>query len=189
MPLFYSRILNNLPENLQRRIIQDLKTYNTSEVAKRHYQEAGSAAEESFYQLLLKEKSRQGIKRIDPGIKKEDGPRELTDDEEHLLRQYETGEVGYEVIQRVLSAKMFRKLLSGEGDVKASDWIRSEQLKLSKEKAAEQKDAMEQFIDALFSGFIPALVCPHCGKSTLVSKELIGDRSRVMVADTEDSAE
>jgi len=185
MPKIYSsRILEDLSEEYQKRILFDLASLGAAETARRHYEDLG-IKETNLYKTLSNEAKKQRINRV-VGFDKQDD--KLKEDEKLLLIKYERGEVGFDEMQRVLATKMFKRLLTGEDKVTASDWLRSEQIKIRKMEVEDQKTAMEEFLDAMFSGFLPSLTCPYCGESTIVKRELLGDKSRVMVADTENTA-
>lgn len=185
MHYFSGTKLTALDEETQRNLFIDLKRFGAAKTSKKYCKELGFKEKNLYNALYRESKSLENY----PDLSEADvGPRELTKEEEALIQKYEQGEIGFDAMQRLLSAQMFKKLLQGESDIKASDWLRSEQVRLKKDQVDKTKDAQEQFIDALFSGFLPALKCPNCGEDTVIPRERLGSDARILSTTRKNSA-
>lgn len=183
-PNFTGHKLKKLPTHIQEVIWKDLLNQGPSPTASKHFKNLGFS-EVNLYQALLREYKKLQEKGT-VNIANPTQPKgQLTEDEEKILQDYKDGKIGYEQMHRYLSARAMEQILRGDTDIKLSDWLRSEQIKIKKDQLDEQKDAMTIFIDSFFSGFLPSAICPHCGESTLVERKVSGERVTVPVNDAE----
>jgi hypothetical protein len=167
-----SKIISDLDEGLQEEILASLKEAGPAPTARRFHERVGRK-EKSLYTALLRTKKNLGWGSTKlPG---EPVQGELSKEDKILLASYKEGKVTFERVQRELSAKMVERILRGDANVKVSDWLRSETVKMKKEESERQRDAMEVFIDNLFSGNIPSVICPNCGQVTSIKLEEINE--------------
>ena len=158
--------LSTIDQDVAGEILADLEVMSTKEVASKYFEKLGKK-ESTLYSILLREKKRQIGKMPDEKV-------ELSVEDERLLEDYRSGKVDFDAIQKEVSVRMFKRLLSGDIDIKTRDWLQSESLKMRKNASEKQKDAMEIFIDTLFSGILPSPVCPHCHQPTSIRLEELG---------------
>lgn len=166
----FEPIWAKLPEDLQAEILSYASEHGGKEAARQYWETSGFASEDTFYQKILKElaKRRHLAAQIDP----ESG---LSAEEEQLLEDFKNGKVGYDRIQKELATRVFRKILKNPESLQVRDWLQSELVKLKQDETMKQKNALERFVNSLFGGFIPAIYCPHCHKSTIIPTEALGE--------------
>lgn len=165
----------SLPQEQKDEIIEEAREENAMAVAKKYSVELEMPIS-ILYQLIDNElNGRKSVKVIDIKPQKVEPEIGLTDAETELLSRFKDGKVGYDEIQKELAYKVFKKILENPDSVKIRDWLQSELIKLKKDETTRQKEALEKFINALFGGFIPSTKCPHCGKSTIIKTETLGE--------------
>jgi len=98
-------------------------------------------------------------------MQERDGDKKLTDDEVIFLEKFKNGEVDFEEAQRQFAYRVLKKIMTHPELLKASDWLRSEVVKIKREELSVKKENLERAWQALFSGFMPPTKCPHCGGS------------------------
>lgn len=171
----FEPIWKKIPEETRNEILAYAMETSAVEARDKYFEISGFASKSSFYQKILKElASRNRFQRtVDFIGDKRNG--ELTDEEIQLLEDFKNGTVGYDRVQKELAARVFKKILTNPEAISVRDWLQSELVKLKQDETTKQRDALVKFINALFGGFIPSIVCPHCKKSTIIRTEALGD--------------
>lgn len=160
-----TRFEDTLEGGTREEFLTYLKNNGARKTSEKYFEILGKK-QSTLYQLCLRIQKRH----FEDGGPKSDKP-DLSEVDKQLVEDFKEGKIGFEEMQKEISARMYEKMLAGEIDVKVRDWLASENVKLRKEKTEKQKDAMEVFIDTLFSGFIPSPMCPHCHQPTTITPE------------------
>ena len=167
----FEPLWKNLSEETRNEILAYAIEFGGTDAANKYFETSGFTNKDSFYARILKELHLKNKLKVT--AKNIDG--ELTADEAQLLEDFKNGTVGYDRIQKELATRVFKKILLNPESVNVRDWLQSELVKLKQDETTKQRDALTKFINALFGGFIPSIVCPHCKKSTIVRTEALGD--------------
>lgn len=88
---------------------------------------------------------------------------ELTAEEEDFLDRFKRGEVSFEEASAILAVKVFEKILKNPDEVKYSDFIRMELLKIKLQKMNSRESFAINLTNRLFNGKLPPRICPNCG--------------------------
>lgn len=87
----------------------------------------------------------------------------ITTEDLKLLNRIKEGTASFDEITRVLQAKALEKILRKPNSVKISDWLKSENLKIKKQKAEEKSNFALELLGKMFLGGLPAQNCIKCG--------------------------
>lgn len=87
----------------------------------------------------------------------------LTIEEIAFLDKFKNGEITFEEIQREFAYRVLKKVLSDPRLLKASDWLKSEVIKIQREELSMKKEQMERAWGMIFGGFKFPKYCPQCG--------------------------
>lgn len=156
--------LDSLQPELREEILQHLAVNGPTPTTKAYASVLGWN-EKNFYRTLLRQ-----YKKIQK--KQEERLKTNLDYEaKDLVDKFRAGEVGFDEVHTEIGARALEQILSGSGNIKMQDFLRATTVKMKKDQSEKAKDAMEDFIDGLFSGFVSSPVCPHCGRETVISKE------------------
>jgi len=167
----FEPIWKKLPEETRNEILAYAIEFGGTDAANKYFEESGFTNKDSFYAKILRELGSK--KKLKVSAESLNG--ELTEEESQLLEDFKNGTVGYDRIQKELATRVFKKILMNPEAVNVRDWLQSELVKLKQDETTKQRDALAKFINALFGGFIPSIICPHCKKSTIVRTEALGD--------------
>lgn len=163
-----------LPQYDKDQILEEARQDTAMVVAKRYSVELEMPIS-ILFQLIDNDLSGRKSVIIQENTQKKEPESGLTEADVELLARFKDGKVGYDEIQKELAYKVFKKILENPDSVKIRDWLQSELIKLKKDETTRQKEALEKFINALFGGFIPSTVCPHCHKGTIIKTETLGE--------------
>lgn len=165
----------SLPQEQREEIIEEARVDTAMVTAKKYSTELEMPISVLFQLIDNELNGRKSVKVAEIVPRKEEPEAGLTDAEVELLSRFKEGKVGYDEIQKELAYKVFKKILENPDSVKIRDWLQSELIKLKKDETTRQKEALEKFINALFGGFIPSTICPHCHKGTIIKTETLGE--------------
>lgn len=87
----------------------------------------------------------------------------LSEDEVKFLTKFREGDLSFEEVQREFAYRVFKKIMVDPRLLKASDWLKSEVVKIQREELSMKKEQMERAWGIIFGGFKIPKNCPNCG--------------------------
>lgn len=98
---------------------------------------------------------------------------ELTEAEEQFLQKFREGDLDFEAVQREFAYRVLKKVMADPRLLKASDWLKSEVIKIQREELNLKKEQMERSWAMLLGGFSYPQHCPNCGYDLMPKKEAV----------------